>query len=59
MYSLISISHAILTIVSSWGSAPFVTFGISFIAVEAGHENPMLPLPLLLRRTLGPVALVG
>ena len=39
--------------------AACVVFGISFIAVEAGHESPMLPLPLLRRRTLGPVALVG
>jgi MFS transporter, DHA2 family, methylenomycin A resistance protein len=57
-YGLISLRHA--TSISSWISgAACVALGISFIAVEAGQESPMLPLPLLRRRTLGPVALVG
>ena len=59
-YSLIGIGHATSTALSSWISgAASLVFGISFIAVEARHESPMLPLPLLRRRTLGPVALVG
>jgi len=59
-YSLIGMSHATSTTISSWTSgAACVVFGISFIAVEARHESPMLPLLLLRRRTLGPVALVG
>jgi DHA2 family methylenomycin A resistance protein-like MFS transporter len=59
-YSLISLSHATSTTLSSWISgAACVVFGISFIAIEARHESPMLSLPLLRRRTLGPVALVG
>jgi MFS transporter, DHA2 family, methylenomycin A resistance protein len=59
-YFLISTSHATSTTTSSKivGVACLI-FGISFIAVEAKQESPMLPLPLLRRRTLGPVALVG
>jgi DHA2 family methylenomycin A resistance protein-like MFS transporter len=54
-YFLIGVSRT-----PSWtAAAACVVFGISFIAVEARHESPMLPLPLLRRRTLGPVALVG
>jgi DHA2 family methylenomycin A resistance protein-like MFS transporter len=59
-YSLINLSDAPSAAISSWTSgAACVVFGISFIAVEARHERPMLPLPLLRRRTLGPVVLVG
>jgi hypothetical protein len=56
-YSLISMSHATSTTISSWTSgAACLVLGISLIAVEAGRESPMLPLPLLRWRTLGPVA---
>jgi MFS transporter, DHA2 family, methylenomycin A resistance protein len=59
-YSLIGISHAGAAAISSWlSAATCVVLGIGFIAVEARHQSPMLPLPLLRRRTLGPVALVG
>jgi MFS transporter, DHA2 family, methylenomycin A resistance protein len=59
-YALISSSHATSTAVSFWISATASSvLGIGFIAVEARQQHPMLPLPLLRRRTLGPVALVG
>jgi DHA2 family methylenomycin A resistance protein-like MFS transporter len=59
-YTLISLSHARSAFVSSWSSGvACVVLIIGFIAVEARHPSPMLPLPLLRRRTLGPVALVG
>jgi MFS transporter, DHA2 family, methylenomycin A resistance protein len=59
-YSLIGMSHASSTTLSSWiFGAACVVFGIGFIAIEARHESPMLRLALLRRRTLGPVALVG
>jgi len=59
-YSLIGLNHEHSAAISSWASAvACVVFGIGFIAVETRHEAPMLPLPLLRRRTLGPVALVG
>jgi MFS transporter, DHA2 family, methylenomycin A resistance protein len=58
-YSLIGASHA-SSASSCWVSGvACVVLGIGFIAVEARQETPMLPLPLLRRRTLGPVALVG
>ena len=40
-------------------SVTCLVLGIGFIVVEARHHSPMLPLRLLGRRTLGPVALVG
>jgi MFS transporter, DHA2 family, methylenomycin A resistance protein len=44
----------------SWTvAAACVVFAASFVAVEARHHSPMLPLPLLRQRTLGPVSLVG
>jgi MFS transporter, DHA2 family, methylenomycin A resistance protein len=59
-YALIGISHAASAAAYSWASAAVcVVYGVSFIAVEARHKTPMLPLPLLRRPTLGPVALVG
>jgi len=59
-YSLIGMSHTNSAAVSSWNSAAAcVILVIGFIAVEARCETPMLPLPLLSRRTLGPVALIG
>jgi MFS transporter, DHA2 family, methylenomycin A resistance protein len=59
-YSLIGINHAHSAANSSWVSAAAcVVLIIGFMAVEARQETPMLPLPLLRRRTLGPVALVG
>jgi MFS transporter, DHA2 family, methylenomycin A resistance protein len=59
-YALIEINHATSAVVSPRAAAAAcVVFGIAFIAVEARLENPMLPLGLLRRRTLGPVALVG
>ena len=58
-YWLIGMGHA-SSAISSWASAAACAIlGVSFIAVEARHETPMLPLPLLRRRTLGPIALVG
>jgi MFS transporter, DHA2 family, methylenomycin A resistance protein len=57
-YALISMRHA--SSISFWTcGAICVVLGVSFIAVEAGNKSPMLPSPLLRRRTLGPVALVG
>jgi DHA2 family methylenomycin A resistance protein-like MFS transporter len=51
-YFLIDVSRA-----ASWTAAAACgVFGISFVTVEARHESPMLPLPLL---RVGPVALVG
>jgi DHA2 family methylenomycin A resistance protein-like MFS transporter len=59
-YSLISVSHATSAIVPPWMAwVSCVVLGIGFAFVEARHESPMLPLQLLGRRTLGPVALVG
>jgi DHA2 family methylenomycin A resistance protein-like MFS transporter len=59
-YALIDLSHARSGIVSFYSSgAVCVGLVIGFIVVEARHPSPMLPLPLLRRRTLGPVALVG
>jgi len=59
-YTLIGISHASSATLWSWISgAACLVFGISFVAVETGQLSPMLPLPLLRQRTLGPVALVG
>jgi DHA2 family methylenomycin A resistance protein-like MFS transporter len=59
-YSLIGIGHARSGLNCPWvfAAACLVSI-IAFIAVEARRETPMLPLPLLRRRTLGPVALVG
>jgi MFS transporter, DHA2 family, methylenomycin A resistance protein len=58
-YLLIGVSHASAAL-SCWVSgAACVVLGIGFIAIEARQKTPMLPLPLLRRRTLGPVALVG
>jgi DHA2 family methylenomycin A resistance protein-like MFS transporter len=59
-YALIGLSHTRSATVSSLTSGvAFVVLVIGFIAVEARHPSPMLPLPLLRRRTLGPVALIG
>ena len=59
-YALIGISHAGSTAMYSWiAGASSVVLGLGFIAVEARGTSPMLPLSLLRRRTLGPVALVG
>jgi DHA2 family methylenomycin A resistance protein-like MFS transporter len=59
-YALVGFSHPRSGAVSSWSSGvACVVLVIGFIAVEARHRSPMLPLPLLRRRTLGPVALVG
>lgn len=59
-YALIDLSQARSSIVSFWTSGTVgVGLLIGFVAVEARHPSPMLPLPLLRRRTLGPVALVG
>jgi MFS transporter, DHA2 family, methylenomycin A resistance protein len=58
-YALIGMSHG-ASVLPSWAvGAASIVFGVAFIAVEARHARPMLPLPLLRRRTLGPVALVG
>ena len=58
-YSLIGIDHATST-ASSWiAGVACLVFGVGFVVAEARQENPMLPLPLLLRPTLGPVASVG
>src|SRR5262249_50703726 len=58
-YALISVNHASSAIVPPWLSAvTCLVLGIGFIVVEARHHSPMLPLRLLGRRTLGPVALV-
>jgi MFS transporter, DHA2 family, methylenomycin A resistance protein len=58
-YALIGINHGSTPILSYASASACVVFAISFIRVEAVHESPMLPLPLLRVRTLGPVALVG
>lgn len=59
-YALINLGHAHSGIISSeTAGAVCVSLVIGFIAVEARHSCPMLALPLLRRRTLGPVALVG
>jgi MFS transporter, DHA2 family, methylenomycin A resistance protein len=59
-YALIGISHATSATVSPLAAAmACLVFGLGFIVVESRKTSPMLPLPLLRRRTLGPVALVG
>lgn len=59
-YALIGLSHADADVRSLWAAAALsVGLGFGFVAVETRHESPMLPLPLLRRRTLGPVALIG
>jgi DHA2 family methylenomycin A resistance protein-like MFS transporter len=59
-YSVIGIGHATSTYMPSWlSAAACMLFGISFVGIEAWYEDPMLPLPLLRRRTLGLVALIG
>jgi DHA2 family methylenomycin A resistance protein-like MFS transporter len=59
-YTLIGLSHASSAAISSWISGgACVLLVIGFIAAESRHESPMLPLLLLCRRTLGPVAMVG
>jgi MFS transporter, DHA2 family, methylenomycin A resistance protein len=59
-YALIGWSHPRTNGAFLWASTmAAVMLGISFVIAEARHETPMLPLPLLRRRTLGPVALVG
>jgi MFS transporter, DHA2 family, methylenomycin A resistance protein len=59
-YALIGWSHASMNAASLWApAAASAALGIGFVIAEARHESPMLPLPLLRRRTLGPVALVG
>jgi MFS transporter, DHA2 family, methylenomycin A resistance protein len=59
-YSLIGINHATSASIPSYAVAvACVIFGVGFVVVEAVHRNPMLPLPLLSKRTLGPVAFVG
>jgi MFS transporter, DHA2 family, methylenomycin A resistance protein len=59
-YALIGVSHATANAASLWAAgACSLALGIGFVILEARHESPMLPLPLLRRRTLGPVALVG
>jgi DHA2 family methylenomycin A resistance protein-like MFS transporter len=59
-YALIGISRSTSNFIPSWAFAvACLALGIGFVAVEARHESPMLPLPLLRIRTLGPVALVG
>jgi MFS transporter, DHA2 family, methylenomycin A resistance protein len=59
-YALIGLSHAHSAAISPWASAAVcVVLAIGFIAAETRNETPMLPLRLLRRRTLGPVALVG
>jgi len=40
-------------------AAASLAFAIGFVAVETRHRSPMLPLDLLRRPALGPVALVG
>jgi DHA2 family methylenomycin A resistance protein-like MFS transporter len=58
-YALINLGHE-RSGISCWiAGATCLGLAISFVAVEAHHRSPMLPLPLLCRRTLGPVALVG
>jgi MFS transporter, DHA2 family, methylenomycin A resistance protein len=56
-YTLIGMRHA--SSISWIYGAVCVALGVGFIAVETRNKNPMLPLPLLRRRTIGPVALVG
>ncbi len=59
-YALIGWSHARTSAASLWASAAAAAaLGIGFVIAESRLESPMLPLPLLRRRTLGPVALVG
>lgn len=59
-YTLIDLSYTRSGSVAFWISgAVCVGLTIGFVAVEARHHSPMLPLPLLRRPTLGPVALVG
>ena len=59
-YTLIGVSHATASAASLWAiGAGSVVLGTGFVIVEAQRESPMLPLPLLRRRMLGPVALVG
>jgi DHA2 family methylenomycin A resistance protein-like MFS transporter len=59
-YALISLNRATTNVASLWAAAATATIlGIGFVIAEARHRNPMLPLTLLRRRTLGPVALVG
>jgi MFS transporter, DHA2 family, methylenomycin A resistance protein len=59
-YALIGISHGGSALLYSRVSgATCMVLGLGFLAVEARVKSPMLPLPLLRRRTLGPVAAVG
>lgn len=59
-YALIGLNRATTSVASLWAAgATAATLGIGFIIAEARHQNPMLPLALLKRRMLGPVALVG
>jgi MFS transporter, DHA2 family, methylenomycin A resistance protein len=58
--SLISMNRATTFVVPAWISGlASAVFAIGFIVVEIRHQSPMLPLPLLRRRMLGPVSLVG
>jgi hypothetical protein len=58
-YSLIGIGHA-RSGISFWVSGlACVVLGTGFAAGEARRDTSMLPLSLLRRRTLSPVALVG
>jgi len=59
-YALIGISHGGSALMySGISGATCVVLGLGFFAVEARSKSPMLPLPLLRRRALGPVAAVG
>lgn len=51
-----SSSHSLEILLASVACA---TLAASFIVAETRHRSPMLPLRLLLIRTLGPVSLVG
>jgi MFS transporter, DHA2 family, methylenomycin A resistance protein len=59
-YAMIGINRPASSAVPSWASgAACVIFALCFVVVEIWRRKPMLPLPLLGRRTLGPVSLVG
>jgi DHA2 family methylenomycin A resistance protein-like MFS transporter len=59
-YALIGLRRVTTSVPSFWAAAATAAIlGIGFVIAEARHQNPMLPLALLRRRTLGPVALVG